>query len=198
MIVGASGTGKTTFLCRYFFGSQFDRAWIFDGQGELAGRLGVAPITSAEKIPAALESGQRVLLYDPAEEYPGDTAAGFDFFCGLAFRCSQAETGRKIFFTDELQQATDTGTITPPLACVLETGRRYGLDFAGITQAANLVHNRLRNQVTELVAFRSIDERALAFCETCGLDGAALRETPPGAYLGRNLMTGETYGGKVF
>ena len=88
--------------------------------------------------------------------------------------------------------------IIDELSLVLETGRRYGLDFAGITQQPNLVHNRIRNQATEVIAFQQMDARSVEWCESVGFDGDAIRALPPGRYLARNLKSGGTAAGRVF
>lgn len=49
-----------------------------------------------------------------------------------------------------------TNRITPQLVIVLETGRHYGLDLAGITQQPNLIHNRIRNQASWLSRVRAL------------------------------------------
>lgn len=88
--------------------------------------------------------------------------------------------------------------MSPELACVLETGRRYGLDWAGIAQQPNLIHNRIRNQATEVVAFQQMDPRAVDWCAAVGFDGDAIRALAPGQYLAKNLKTGGLVAGRVF
>jgi hypothetical protein len=130
--------------------------------------------------------------------FPGRTEEAFAFFCDFAFTVSTRMPGRKIFACDELQVLVGTNGITPELALVLETGWRYGLDFAGITQQPNLIHNRVRNQATEVVAFQQMDPRSVDWCEAVGFDPEAIRGLAPGSYLARNLKTGGTAAGRVF
>jgi hypothetical protein len=67
-----------------------------------------------------------------------------------------------------------------------------------IAQQPNLVHNRLRNQATEVVAFQQMDPRAVDWCAEVGFEAEAIRALPPGAYLARNLKSGGTAAGRVF
>jgi hypothetical protein len=81
---------------------------------------------------------------------------------------------------------------------VLETGRRYGLDAAMISQQPNLIHNRIRNQLTEVVTFQQMDPTAVDWLETVGFDPEAVRALRPGQFLVRNLNSGAQTNGKVF
>jgi len=75
---------------------------------------------------------------------------------------------------------------------------QQGLDFAGIAQQPNLIHNRVRNQATEVVAFQQMDPRAVDWCAAVGFDPEAIRALRPGEYLARNLKSGGTARGRVF
>jgi hypothetical protein len=81
---------------------------------------------------------------------------------------------------------------------VLETGRRYGLDAAMISQQPNLIHNRARNQLTEVVTFAQTDANALQYLEQAGFDAETVRKLPLGAWLARNLNSGAQDRGAVF
>ncbi len=130
--------------------------------------------------------------------YPGRTAEAFDFFCRWAFESSGRLPGRKLFACDELQVLVNTAALPAALALVLETGRRVGLDVALIAQQPNLVHNRIRNQMTAVVTFQQVDPRAVDWCAEVGFDPAAVRALRPGHYLARNLKTGGQSAGRVF
>ncbi len=196
LIVGCSGSGKTQYWTRYLLGSRARLKFVFDHEGEFAGRLKFRPATTLEQLATA--AGRGWCVFDPARLYPGATPEAFAFFLDFAFTLSTQTGGRKLFACDELQAVTDTHTVSPELACVLETGRRYGLDFAAIAQQPNLVHNRVRNQATEVVTFQQMDPRAVDWCAAVGFDPAAVRGLAPGQYLARNLKTGGPAAGRVF
>lgn len=196
LIVGCSGSGKTLYWTRYLLGSRVRCRFIYDHQGELAARLRIEPARYPDQLAAAAARGWCV--FDPAALFPGDTPGGFRFFCEFAYAASGRLPGRKIFACDELQVLVGTNQVPPELALVLETGRRVGLDFAGIAQQPNLIHNRVRNQATEVVAFRQVDPRAVDWCAAVGFDPEAIRALRPGEYLARNLQSGGTARGRVF
>lgn len=137
-------------------------------------------------------------IFDPSAMFPDHLEDGFRFWCEFAFQASTARPGRKIAACDELQVLVGTNQVSPELCLVLETGRRYGLDFAAISQAPNLVHNRIRNQLTEVVAFVTVDPRGLEWLEAVGFDPDQVRTLRPGAYLARSLISGAQTAGAVF
>jgi hypothetical protein len=67
-----------------------------------------------------------------------------------------------------------------------------------ISQQPNLIHNRIRNQLTEMVTFQQMDPTAVDWLETVGFDPEAVRALRPGQFLARNLNTGQANQGRVF
>jgi len=199
LVVGASGTGKTTFFLRYLANVRARWRFVFDGEGELAARLGIRPACWPDDMAADLiRTGW--CIYDPAEQFPGRTSDAFAYFAGWTFTMAGRLPGRKILAADELQKLTTPwpAGLPPELATVMETGRRHGLDCAFVSQAPNLLHNRIRNQITELVCFQLIDPRAVEWVALAGLDADRVRALRPGQWVARNLRSGATAAGRVF
>ncbi len=67
-----------------------------------------------------------------------------------------------------------------------------------ISQAPNLIHNRVRNQLTEVVTFRQGDARAVEWLTDAGFGEELVRELRPGKFIARNLTTGGQTAGAVF
>lgn len=197
LVCGNSGTGKTTFSLRYLVGTDAARVFVFDHEGEIWQRLGVRPALTFEELKTSLLE-DRIVIFDPAVEFPGDKPGAFAYFCELCFQLSQTFAGRKLLVTDEIQKFTDTDNVDASFATVLETGRRAELDLLAITRAPNLLHNRVRNELTEVVSFRLIDPRAGEFLRVVGLDLEQVRQLPRGHYLARDLDTGVVSAGRVF
>ena len=79
---------------------------------------------------------------------------------------------------------------------ILQTGRRYQLDFFAISNALNAIHNSIRNQLTEIYTFQQSDKNAVAYLTENGFDENAVRTLPQFKYLWKNLRTGENnFGG---
>ena len=196
LVTGASGTGKTTYWTRYLLGTVAQLKFVFDHEGEFAFRNKIRAATTPEELGIGAHQGWCV--FDPGRMFPGDLPSAFNFFCEWAFQVSSRTNGRKLFACDELQTQVGTNQISRELALVLETGRRYGLDAAMISQQPNLIHNRIRNQLTEAVSFRQLDQSAMEWLEGVGFDPEALRGLPDGAYLDRNLKSGAVASGRLF
>lgn len=196
LITGASGTGKTTYWLRYLLGTKANLKAVFDHQGELAFRLGVPAASNPEELGQQAARGWAV--FDPSEMFAGRLPEGFAFFCEWAFEASRRIGGRKLFACDELQVLCGTAELSPEFSLVVETGRRWGLDCSLISQAPNLIHNRVRNQLTEVVTFRHVDARAVEWLEEAGFPEEEVRALPAGSYLAQSLLDGSFVRGSVF
>jgi energy-coupling factor transporter ATP-binding protein EcfA2 len=190
LITGTSGTGKTTLLEKLLRKEKARYKFVFDHQGEFAHRFKVEPCYGPENLCEAVAAGGWV-CFDPVQMYPGKTPEAFSFFCDFAFCMATTQKGRKIFICDELQKLVDNAKTPDELMCILDTGRRYQLDFFGISQAPNLIHNAIRNQLTEVYTFRQSDENAIKFLDANGFNETQVRNLKGHDYLWRNLSTGE-------
>ncbi len=197
LITGTSGTGKTTLFESLIRGDKARWKFIFDHQGEFSRRFDVEAAFDLDQLCAA--AGGQWCVFDPVRMFPGKTAEAFRFFCDFAFAMSQSFKGRKIFACDELQKLTSPKIEHPELLTILDTGRRFQLDFYGICQAPNRIHNAIRNQLTLVYTFRQSDANAVAYLSENGFSADEIRALPRGRYLWRNLDSGETgAGGEAF
>ena len=104
----------------------------------------------------------------------------------------------RLFAADEVNRFTGTADMGWSFRQLIEDGRLQGLDFVGTSHAANQIHNRLRLQLSEIVALRTLDPRPLAFLEENGFDPEAVKQLPTGAYMVKDLDTDEFTSGKLF
>jgi hypothetical protein len=195
IFAGASGTGKTTLFEKEIKRQRAKLIFVFDHQGEFAQRFGHPACHDADGLCAAVERGGFV-IFDPCEMYPADIEKAFLFFCDFAFEISKSVKGHKIFACDELQMLVSTSAAPAELRAILQTGRRFQLDFYAITNALNAIHNSIRNQLTEVYAFFQTDTNAIAYLSENGFDTEQIRNLKGFDYLWRNLRTGENnFGG---
>ena len=201
LIVGASGTGKTSFLLRYLVGAPAEKILVYDWQGELAERLTLPPVALTTAAMLEHADRHRVTLVDPTLTRTNavDGLAHFCQFC-RAYAGTLEAPATLLLIVDELHRLTDTGAngLPPEFLDCLEFGRRDGIDAVMISQAPNLLHNRIRGQVTEVVAFQLLDQRAHVWLEPLGFDVADLRALPAGRYVWRSLRSGDTKPGRIF
>lgn len=206
LITGVSGTGKTTHFLATIASEKARLKFIFDHQGEFARKLKIKPCFTADEIIQAADAGGWI-LFDPVDMANELDAEGkrrgvvdcFDFFCGLAFAICEVVKGRKLFICDELQKLTTTRNEPDELLSILDTGRRWQIDFYGISQAPNRIHNAIRNQITHITTFRQSDANAVAYLADNGFSADEIRNLRKGEYLWRDLDSGEDgRGGKAF
>lgn len=196
LITGKSGSGKTTYWERFVVGSRYEHTFVFDQERELCVRLGIDPAETFADLEAAM--GEGIVIWDPSIEYPGRLEEAFAFFCEWVFEVGKTLPGKKLFCADELQKIVGTDDIAWELALVLETGRRHGIDAALVSQAPHLIHNRIRNMLTEVVTFAHVDARAIKWHTEVGFEEDEIRALVPGEYLARNMDTGRADRGRLW
>ena len=196
LVTGASGRGKSSYWTRLLIGYPAQHKFVFDHEGELAVRLRVR---AAEDLAGLAQAANTPwCIFDPARMFPGRLPDAFAFFCDFTFQAAVKMRGSKLFACDELQKLLGTDRITDELALVLETGRRYGIDAVMVAQAPNLIHNRIRNQLTEVVTFQQLDGNALKYLREVGFNDEEVRQLRIGQFVARNLKTGGEARGNVF
>lgn len=196
LITGKSGTGKTTYLIRYLLAVPYDFVWAFDHQSELSELLKVENAVTTQDIEE--QTWQGFCLFDPAILFPGEMHAGFDFYSDYVFQFSQRSPGKKLFVCDEFQLFSQTDSFSWELSRLIENGRRYQIDCLFISQQPNLIHNRVRNQLTEVVCFQQTDWRVLQCLAEWGFDPQEVSTLKvPGYFVINNFRTGKVQRGTV-
>lgn len=197
LVVGSSGSGKTTFVLRYLIADKKLKVrWIFDAEGELAHRLSLPPVTNAEEIPFAMEDG--FVIFDPHPMFPGQMERAFEWFCATVFKFAESQPVRNAFFIDEAWKYLPPNKVTQPLRDCIQTGRRRGIEMIFASQQPNRLNEVITNECTELVCFRLQGENALARVESLGANPSVISNLPLGHYIARNCETGREMAGKLW
>lgn len=206
LIGGKSGSGKTTYLIRYVQNSSFGRYWIFDHKHEFQNRLGLTTCYSLEEIGEKFAEGKEPRLsYHHSQEFPGDVESAFQAFCELAYElCKSLESekdgsaGNSLFVCDEINRFTSATDLGFGFKQLIEDGRLQGLDLVATSHAANQISNRLRLQLTEIVALETHDVRPLMFLKESGFDPDEVANLVTGEFICKNCDTEEFTRGKLF
>jgi predicted AAA+ superfamily ATPase len=203
LIAGASGTGKTTFALAYMLGKirEYSRIFIFDSEDELAGRIGAEAHTSFQSMLRDENDAHPFRIFDPAVNFASDYETAFSLFCKSVYdyACTRNENEKPMLVVfDEIQKHNTPHDIEPSLKAILQTGRRRKLDFLAITQAPNEVSNKMRNQCTEIVAFRLVDWNASKFVERFGVTPETLIKLRDGEFLHISVADYVTTKGNLF
>lgn len=192
LVTGQSGQGKSTYFARFLsnaYRTLYEKIFVYDHVGEISARLNIPPAYTEDDLSRAWEAG--FICFDPAQLFPGETDCGWNFFCEWVFaRCQNNMGYAKLLAVDELQMFSSTANLSWEQCCVVETGRKYELDFLAISQQMNLIHNRLRNQLTEIVTFRQEDKLIIDALEERGFEESELRSLQKGEFLIRNFQNG--------
>jgi len=161
-------------------GIRYDKILALDAEGEIAQRLNVDAILDSRFLTDAIcDEKRQLIVYDPVDEFAGDPFTAFQFFCQWAFEVSKAMPGKfKLFACDELQVFLTPNNIPWEFSQCIHRGRRAGLDLALASQQLNLIHNTVRNAITETVTFRQEDMTAIKMLAEKGFDPDAIMALP--------------------
>jgi len=196
VIVGMTGSGKTTFAFRALLNTPAACRFIFDDYGQAAARLNLPHASTSDELESALES--RYVLFNPHRMFPGQVESAFRFFCQWAYDCSRRSPGKKILLVDEVWRFQSNNQIPRELATVAQTGRAENLELMVATQLPHKVHASITGQSTELVCFRLDEPLALDRVREMGADPDAVRTLPLGSFIAINRLSRATLFGKVF
>jgi hypothetical protein len=199
-IVGTEGTGKTTLFMSLIARVRADYVFIYDHKdGDMARRWNVKACATADELYEAIGAGKRTVIFNPHEMYPGDSEAGFDFFCKLVWEVGRELVGVKLFITDEIDSVCNERCKPYALCRILSQGRTYQFDCYFMGTAMNGIHNQVRKSITEIFAFRQGDANGIEWLAKKGFNGNQLESLPNGVWHYKNLNTGfAKQGGKAF
>lgn len=200
LVTGMSGMGKTSYVERYLAGSYHDFVFIFDHQTEFFERLNLIPCYDFSDMEKSMQDN-RIICFDYTLKYYGRLEAIFEAFCDYVFELSRnvllPANYESLMVCDEIQKVIGPNTLPQSYKNVIQTGRRFNIDTAQLSQQPNELHNSLRNQVTEFVTYKLQDDRALKWVSEMGIDIEMVRGLPNLSYHWKNMHTGEERDGKI-
>jgi len=196
LIVGMTGSGKSTFAYRYLVNANAACRFIFDDLGRAATRLKIAPVFFERQCEAALAS--RFVIFNPHRMFPGATKDAFRWFCQWVYAASRRGEGKKLLLVDEVWQWQSNMEMPRELALCVQTGREENLELVCATQLPQKVNASVTGQSTELVCFRLTEPLALKEVKDLGGDPEKVKNLPLGAFISYNRLTGATVSGKLF
>lgn len=192
LVLGSSGTGKSTFVTTYLLRSEFACRFLFDPLGEWAQRLGLPLALSVLDIQTQMLSGW--VCYDPSEMWGGSTQDGFEFFCEFVRLSCERFDGRKVLVVDEIQDYLTTQSMPRCLALLVQAGRKWGVESVFTSQRLNQLNGALLNQATETVVFSLGSDNDLRRLENQRFVAEELSVLPDLHFVSRTRRGGELRG----
>jgi hypothetical protein len=158
LVFGAGECGKTGFAIKYVLNVPASCRFIFDHKGQIAHRLKLKACGTAAECEAAVPTGW--VVFNPFIMFQAHQLVdAFRWFCFWAMQVSDRDNGqhKKILFVDELWELTDNRTLPVELETIVRTGRHVNLEFLSCTHQPREYHVLIRSQVTEFVAFNTVE-----------------------------------------
>ncbi len=196
LIVGMTGSGKTTFALRYLLNAPAACRFIFDDLGRAATRLRIRPAKTAREVESALAT--RWVVWNPHHMFPGDPKSAFRWFCAWVYDACRRGPGKKLFLVDELWQWCTDESIPRELALVANTGREENIELVTCTQHPHLVNEAITGACTELVCFRLQGPDALRVVGKLGAHRDNVARLAPGHFISYDRLKGGIALGRVF
>jgi hypothetical protein len=196
LIVGMTGSGKTTFALRALINVPCACRFVFDDLGQASARLSIPHAATSHELEAALQT--KWVLFNPHRMFPGEVEKGFEFFCDWTYQCSTRAAGKKILLVDEVWRFCSPHAIPKPLAMCTQAGRAEGIHLMVATQLPHKIHASITGQATELVCFRLQEPLALDKVEELGADRNQVAALPLGHFVAINRLSGQSMTGRVF
>jgi len=207
LVVGMTGSGKTTFCNRYLLNTAPACRFVFDDLNRVWPRLNVKPCYTDRDVELALP--QRWVIFNHERMFPlvgfqsrqGITTpahAAFRWFCSFIFTASQRGPGSKIVVNPEIWRFCTADSIPPEFAMLAQAGRELGIELVLDTQRPETLNPSVTGAITELVCFKLTSPEALRTVRDLGADREAVAALPLGSFISYNRLSGATLTGRVF
>jgi len=206
VIVGMTGSGKTTFVNRLLLNDEAVACrFLYDDLNRMWPRLKIPCCHTPEQLAASVPTRWSAFNhFKMLFKFDGDPKQVFRWWLRWVWQRAQAGPGRKIVVIPEVWRHCNRDSIPVELALLAQAGRELGIELVCDTQKPELLNGSLAGAATELVCFRQVDRDALRATETMlqssgnDFSAAALRELPPGSFIGFNRISGASLAGRVF
>ena len=206
LVVGMTGSGKTTFVLRLLINRQNVACrFVFDDENRTAPRLKIKPCYTLKECEAGLS--RRTVVFNPARMFPakdGDKdilapkRRAFRWFCSWIFSVAETGPGEKIISLPEIWRFCSPDSIPPEFAALAQMGRELNTHLVMDTQRPELVNASIVGAATELVSFRLLSPDALRAVEKIGADRNQVAALPLGSFIAQNRLSGGVLAGKMF
>lgn len=196
-VIGASGSGKTSFVMAEIKRRKPKRLLIWDTKGEFARENYGVAVDNLTGLMAALRAagsaGRFAICYRPRGD-SADMKNQFNIFCMAAFYSKNI-----LIVAEELSDVTTASHAPEGWRKVTTQGRTEGLSIYGLSQSPAQIDKNFFGNCSKVRTGRLNYEshiKALANCMSVTND--EIKNLLPGAYIERDMNTGSIKKGKLF
>lgn len=189
-VLGATGTGKTTYVMKEVRRKKPSRLMVWDKKGEF-GREGFGiPVYSMTElvgiVGAAKNNGFKV-AYKPPRCSDKDLKKQFDLFCRIAF-----VSKRLTVVAEELADVTLPNWATPGWRELTSQGRTEGVSIYGLSQLPASIDKMFFSNATLIRGGRvNFDDHVKTLARALKVPVAEVDGLTGHQWISRNLHTGE-------
>lgn len=196
LLLGMTGSGKTTGVNRYLLNAPAACRFLFDDLDRSWPRLRVRPCYSVTDLESSLAS--RWSVYQPVRMFPGKTKDALRWWLAWVYQVCQRGPGKKLVCVPEIWRWCSDDAIPQELALVTQAGRELHIETVFDTQRPELVNPAITGAATELICFKLLSPEALREAGKLGADRERVAALPLGSFIAYNRLTGGELAGKVF
>ena len=196
LVVGMTGSGKTTLVNRYLLNTQPACRFLFDDLDRTWPRLGLRPCYTVTDLEASLAS--RWSVFQPGRMFPGKTKDALRWWLSWVYRVCQRGPGKKLVCVPEIWRWCSDDAIPQELALVTQAGRELDIETVFDTQRPENVNPSITGAATELICFKLLSPEALREVGKLGSDRERIAALPLGSFVSYNRLTGGELAGRVF
>ena len=207
LVVGMTGSGKTTFVNRYLLNCAPACRFIFDDLNRVWPRLRLKPCYTVAELEAHLPD--RWVIFNHERMFslvnfrsergsPTPEHAAFRWWCGWVNEVSKRGPGSKIVCAPEMWRFCTPDSIPREFAMLVQAGRELGVELVLDTQRPEMLNASITGSITELVCFKLKSREALKAVTDLGADPDLVEALPLGSFVSYNQLSNETLTGRIF
>jgi hypothetical protein len=196
-VIGASGSGKTTYVMNQLKRRKPRRLMVWDKKGEFAREGYGQPVTKISDVlkilKAAGSGGAFKICFKPRGD-GADKVKQFNIFCQAAFAIKNV-----LFVAEELSDVTSASHAPEGWKELTTQGRTEGIVIFGLSQSPAQIDKDFFGNCSLVRTGRlNFDShiKAMANCMSCKPDD--IRNLQPGEFIQRDMDTGAVSRGKIF
>ena len=206
IVLGMTGSGKTTLIIRAMLNSNVACRFVFDDENRTAPRLRLKSCFTLAELEAALAG--RWVIFNPSRMFSFDEKLdrdlmspkkrAFKWFCGWVYEACGRGPGVKIVSLPEIWRFCTPDSIPGEFAMLMQMGRELNTHMMLDTQRPEMVNPSITGAATEMICFRLMSPEALKAVQKLGADPQEIASLPLGRFISYNRLTGGILRGRMF